>query len=413
MEEAVTQEQKQPSLFKERKFLLLWMAGLFSSLSTSIFMFSQSWFVVETLQLEASLGLIFIASTIPRLLFMTIGGVVADRVSKSLIMFLSDISRAILVVGLIIMLFFDVVSLWTFVGFALIFGVLDAFFWPASGAFLPSIVKKEQLTRANSVVQMTNQMAMIFGPMVAGFIIVLGGYSVVFGSTSLLLFAAALFIYFIKLKAKPQQAGTELPSFLNSIKEGLAYVKQSQFLTALLLTSVFLNFFIVGPLTMGLPLFVKNVLEGSTLDFSFLEGALGVGMVVGSVVVGILNIRKKRGLVAIGALLLLSISFMLLSTTTELWQSMLMVVLLGISFSIINIPLISVVQDVVEDHMIGRVMSLLQMSSLGLTPVSFGVTSIVLTMGVPINTIMLTGALCVILVAFVVYFRVPALKTTD
>ncbi|WP_267879694.1 MFS transporter [Caldalkalibacillus mannanilyticus] len=128
-------EVEEVTLFKQKHFLFLWIAGLFSSLSVSFFMFSQSWYVVEVLKLEASLGLIFIAASVPRLLFMALGGVIADRMSRSLIMFISDMTRALLIVGLVVLLVLDMISLWTFVGFALVFGVLDAFFWPASGAF--------------------------------------------------------------------------------------------------------------------------------------------------------------------------------------------------------------------------------------------------------------------------------------
>ena len=91
---------KVESIFRNRNFLLLWAAAFLSSFGISFFLFSESWYIVNVLNLEASLGLIYIASSIPRLLFMIISGTVADRMSKTKIMFLSDFSRGILLVGL-------------------------------------------------------------------------------------------------------------------------------------------------------------------------------------------------------------------------------------------------------------------------------------------------------------------------
>ena len=75
---------------KTKTYFFLWGAAFLSSFGISFFLFSESWYIVNVLNLEASLGLIYIASSIPRLLFMIISGTVFDRMSKTKIMFLSD-----------------------------------------------------------------------------------------------------------------------------------------------------------------------------------------------------------------------------------------------------------------------------------------------------------------------------------
>jgi MFS family permease len=413
--ENMSMEKEEISLFKQRNFLLLWIATIFSSLSISVFMFSQTWYVVQVLDLEASLGFIFIASSVPRLLFMAIGGALADRMSKTLIMVISDISRAILVAGLVLLLLFDVVSLWTFVGFALIFGILDAFFWPASGSLLPTIIPKSQLMRANSLMQTSNQFFMIFGPMIAGFVIIWGGYAFSFGMTAILLFIASFMIYYIKLASnrKGNESEESQKSMLNSVREGFTYVKQSAFLSTLMIVSVFINLLFAGPMMMGLPLFVKNILGGSTLDFSMIEGSLAFGMLFGAVLAGLLNLEKKRGLVAVGAIGIMSVLYLLLSQTNYLWQSMLVIFMQGIFLSVANIPLISVIQSIVEDKMIGRVMSLLSISSMGLIPVSFALTSLFLSISIPIDMIMLSAAALLLMLVSYVLLKVPAIIVVD
>ncbi|WP_408006658.1 MFS transporter [Pseudalkalibacillus sp. A8] len=416
--EAVVETRPQgelsPAIWKNRNFLLLWIAGLCSSFGLSIFMFSQSWYVVEVMNLQASLGLVFIASSIPRVLFMILGGAVADRFNKNVIMFLSDILRALVALALVVWLLLGDVTIWSFVMFALVFGILDAFFWPANGGLLPSLIDKRQLTRANSVIQMTSQSSFIVGPMLAGAIIALGSYVLSFSITAVLLVIASIAILLIRIEKKEETSDYKsLSNLLFSIKEGISYVKQSVFLCSLLLFAVFINLFMVGPLQMGLPLFVKNVIGGNSLDFSYLEGSFAGGMLAGSFLVGILNIRKKRGLVVIFAVLGSGLFFALFSFTEVLWKSLVLIALLGSTFSVINIPIIAAIQSVVKQEMIGRVMSLLSMASLGLVPVSFAITSGVLSFGVDITSIMLTGASLIIVFAILVFMKVPGLRNFD
>ena len=194
------QEESTPSVFKNRNFLLLWGAALLSSFGISFFLFSQSWYVVNVLNLEASLGLIYIAASIPRLLFMIISGTVADRYDKTKIMFLSDFIRGLLLAGLVLWFLFGSITLWTFVGFAFFFGILDAFFWAAESAIIPSIVQKENLTRGNSIIQMTNQTSFILAPMLAGVLIAYGNYEIVFAVTAAMLLTASLLVISMKPK---------------------------------------------------------------------------------------------------------------------------------------------------------------------------------------------------------------------
>ncbi|WP_246363828.1 MFS transporter [Halobacillus locisalis] len=401
--------EAKPSVFQNKNFLLLWGAALLSSFGISFFLFSQSWYVVNVLGLEASLGLIYVASSIPRLVFMVISGTVADRFSKTKIMFLSDMIRGLLLIGLVIWFFTGGITVWTFVGFAFFFGILDAFFWAAEGAIVPTIIHRDNLTRGNSIIQMTNQTSFILAPMLAGVMIAFGGYEVVFGMTAVMLLLASVLVFLMRVPATNKDGGNE-QKFWESFKEGFGYVRQSRVLTLLLLTTVFMNLFLVGPMTMGLPLFVKTILQGSALDFSLLEAGLAGGMLIGSVVIGVMNINQKRGKIAIVAVFMAGIMFAGLSLTTVMWMSITMLGLFGLTLSFSNIPAISAIQSMVEETMIGRVMGLLSLASMGLIPVSYALTSIVLSYGVPINTIMLSGSLLVVLYASFVFVRFKELR---
>ncbi|MBN3553512.1 MFS transporter [Fictibacillus nanhaiensis] len=410
---AVHQKSETESLFRKRSFLFIWAITICSSFSIAIFQFSQSWYVVKTLDKEASLGIVFIAANVPRILFMAIGGVLADRVSRTKILFFANFLRTFLLVGLLIMLATGHLSLLSFIIFGLFFGALDAFVWPANGSLLPNVVDQSQLTRANSVIQTTQQSSLILGPMIGGLLVASsGGYMLSFGVPAVMLLLSAILAYMLNIPAT-MSSSTAKPGMWLSIKEGIDVVRQSAFLKALFLSTIFLNVFVIGPLMMGLPIFVKNVLNGSALDFSFIEGAMAIGMLISSVIIGILNIKKRRGLMVTVSLFAMNIFFFLFSQSSTLYACMLTIFFIGITFPATNIPLISAVQSSVDKKLLGRLMGLLTMASMGLAPLSLAATSMLISYGFSIENIMSGGALSLIVVNLLIMWKLPALRKME
>ncbi|PEE35256.1 MFS transporter [Bacillus pseudomycoides] len=404
---------KGTSLVKERSFVLLWIGTFFTGLSFSMFYFAEAWYVVKKLNLESSLGIIYIAGATPRIIFMLLGGVLADKVSQSKVMFFSDFTKSLIVGALVILLMLTgEIHLWTLIFFALIFGVLDAFFWPASSSIIPAIVPKNSLTRANSIIQTTSQCTSIFGPMVSGIIIVNFDYKGIFGLVASFLLLGSIFVLFIKIGSKNTNIENKQP-ILQSLKEGISYVQKKPVLKAFVLKTLFLNLFFTGPLTIGLPIFVKNVLKGNTLYFSLLESCLAIGMVIGSVILSILNLKKKRGIVSLNSQMLLALCFLLFSFSFESWQSITIAIFLGISMTVSSICAVSLIQTETDSDMTGRVMSIQTLSSMGLTPISYGLTSLLLSLGINIQIIIFIGALSLLIFTFILYFKIPILREVD
>ncbi|MEB9858732.1 MFS transporter [Bacillus cereus] len=398
-------------LLKNTNFLFLWAATLFSSFALAFFTFSQTWYIAKTLNLEASLGVVFVALSVPRLIFMIVGGAVADKFPKKNIMFYSNIIRAILVATILTWFIVGDVTLYTFALFALFFGLADAFFWSADGSILPELVEKSRLTQANSLTQMTNQASVILGPVLGGILIKFTNYETIFSITILLLIVAAILVQKIQF-TMPEQKDTDKGMF-TSIKEGILYVKESPFLSTFLICSAFLNLFLIGPMQVGFPLFVKNVLHGDSLQFSYLEASVGGGMAIGAIIVGLKNINRRRGLFCIIMMLLSGVFFLAINFSTVIWQALLAGMFYGITIAMAIVPLMAMIQSTVKEEMMGRVMSLLMLSSMGFIPLSYAFTSLALAMGIPIVTVMKSGAIAVIVFVLFVAIRVPVVRKFD
>lgn len=388
------------SLFKNRAFVFLWLSSTTSFLALSTYLFAEQWYIITVLNKESALGIVMMVTMIPRVIFMTIGGVWADRYKRSQIMLISSLVRCLLIVVMIVFLQMSILELWPLICFALLFGILDAFFSPANTSLLPSLVSKEVLTRANSFIQSSNQIAMFSGPMIGGWMLTVGSFSFLFSIIAIFLTMTFIFSFFIKeedINKIPQEEG----STKEKLKEGLTYVWKMPFLKNMLFILVIINFFFFGPLLMGIPLIVDKVIHGVALDLSFLQSSYQGGMLGGAIIVGILNLRKKRGMIVLVMITFLGFLLSLLGQIEFLWQGIILLAMMGVLSSVINVSLISTIQEQSDEEKMGRVMSLINASSNGFVPLSYAFVSLALVLNLTISNIMLLCGILIVVISVI------------
>jgi len=399
------------NLFSNRSFIFLWLSSTVSFLALSTYLFAEQWYIITVLEKESALGIVMMVTMVPRILFMTLGGVWADRFRRSRIMLLSSLVRCFLVLGMILLLQLSLLELWPLILFALSFGIVDAFFSPANTSLLPALVAKEVLPRSNSFIQSSNQIALFSGPMLGGWILSFGSFSLLFAVIAGFLLLTFLFSSLIK--EEKRETSISKPSTLSELKEGLSYVWNMPFLKNMLLILIIINFFFFGPLLMGIPLLVDSVLKGEVLDLSFLQSSYQGGMLAGAILVGILNWQKKRGLTMLVMIGLLGICLTFLGQIGFLWQGILLLVLMGILSSFINVTLISTIQVQSDPMKIGRVMSLVNASSNGLVPLSYAFVSLALVLQLTISDVMLVCGILIFVITIIYLLRSNIIKNVE
>jgi len=396
------------SLFKNRSFLFLWGSGMCSALSLSTYLFVEQWYVIHTLNQASFLGLVLMATLLPRIFLMLFGGVLSDRYKRSTIMRISSGLRISFILCLLALLHLNQLTLLTILVFAFLFGSVDAFYSPANASSLPTLVPHEQLTKANSLIQTSNQIALFSGPIFGGVILSYSSYShvflVIFGTLCLTL----LFTYGIR---EPKTKRVLQHSALSELKEGLHYVLHFQQLKQTLFLVICVNFFFFGPLLLGIPLLVHDVLQGDAMDLSYMQGSYQMGMLGGALWSGFAQ-TKARGITSsvrlIGAL---GLFLCLLSQVQQIWLYLTLLLSLGVLSSIINIRIITFIQSQCAEQTMGRVMSVVNASSNGLVPLSYALLSLLLSFHVSITTIMLYCGLLILVLSL--YFRKRMIQLED
>ncbi|MBM6647138.1 MULTISPECIES: MFS transporter [Bacillus] len=416
MSEPFISQQVQPkytsmSLFKNRAFLFLWLSSTSSFLALSTYLFAEQWYVIRALGQESALGIVMMVTLIPRVLLMTVGGVWADRFKRSKIMLVSSFTRFLLVFVMITLLHLHLLNLWSLLFFALLFGILDAFFSPANQSLLPLLVPKEMLTRSNSFIQTSNQVAMFAGPMIGGWIITVSSFSVLFLFVACFLLITSAFT--LCIKEKNSLPSSKQASTRQELLEGFQYVWNMPFLKSILFILMTINVLFFGPLLMGIPLLASEVLHGKAVEVSFLQSSYQGGMLGGALLIGLLNIRKNRGLSILILISFLGIFLSLLGQMYVLWQGILLLVMMGFMSSMINVPLVSIIQENSETDKLGRVMSFVNASSNGLVPLSYAFVSICLTFGTSISNILLCCGLLITILSILFITKYKIVRDTN
>src|SRR5689334_15546595 len=310
--------QKSASPLSVRNFRLLWIGESISLLGDQFYMIALPWLVLQLTGSALALGTVMALGGIPRALFMLIGGAVVDRFSPRSVMMASNFARLVLVVLLSALVLSNNISLGILYAFSLAFGLADSFYFPGQSAIIPQLLPEEQLQAGNTFVQGTAQLSLFLGPVLAGGLIALlshavsvdrapsmQGIGIVFGIDALTFVVSLLCLYLMRVPAVVKQAG-EQQNVVESIKEGFAYLWSQSALRVFFLLIIAMNFLILGPVVVGIPVLAATRLAEGAAAFGIIMSAFGGGALLGIILSSVLPLKSGR----FGAMLLGIISLM-------------------------------------------------------------------------------------------------------
>jgi len=154
------------AVLRQRNYSLLWFAGLISITGDWTLNVALPFYVYQMTGSALATGLMFMARTLPGVLFGSIAGVMVDRWDRKWTMVIVNLLAAPLV-----LLFLTVGSpsgLWVIYLVAFIESSIMQFFVPAEKALLPRLVSEQHLLAANSLSAINTNLGMLIGPAIGG-----------------------------------------------------------------------------------------------------------------------------------------------------------------------------------------------------------------------------------------------------
>lgn len=162
---------------------------------------------------------------------------------------------------------------------------------------------------------------------------------------------------------------------LHSIGEGLRYVLGDSALRSLIMLTASLNFCVSGPVSVGLATMSKFRFASATA-FGTLLSCFSGGALAGIVLAGIAKRPPRRGLLLVGISFLTGLCLLIIGLSYRLVPIAITLALMGIAAGFVNVQIMSWMQGRVEQQVLGRVMSVLMFSAVGLLPISLLVAGV-------------------------------------
>ena len=341
---------------------------------------------------------------------MLLGGAITDRFSPRIVMLLSNLVRLVSVLLLAWLTYQQLIEMWMIFGIAFVFGLADAFMFPAASAYPPRLLEPEMLAAGNSLLQGMGQLTLVLGPLVAGILIATvgsgggelqdrEGLAVVFLLDSLTFFAPIVILLIIRDRFPPDVDPHQ--DIWVALKIGLKHVWDDRPLRMFVIMIGGLTLIFRGPFSIGVPAFADAFLTEGAAGYGIILSALGVGAIIGTVIAGSGPLPRSN---RIGALLLLDflgfgVVMAMMTFVRELWVIAAMVLVAGILDGYIIVFIITWIQKRVPIHMMGRVMSVVMFCGQGMFPISSALAG--LAAGIDLGMMLLVSGSLMIFVAAV------------
>jgi MFS family permease len=358
LEAPPAQQPRALHLLRRRDFRRLFFAVAASELGDSLHYIALMWFALDA---GGPLGVVAVrlADSVPALLFGLHGGLAADRFSRKRLMVSADAVRAATLVPIAIAGISGSLPLWALVIASFVLESATSYFAPAYGATIPTLVERDNVQRANALVQATAQALSVGGWAVAAALLTFMPVSVFFGVNAVSFGVSALLIAGIRHGQEHDPNATS-----PSIRAGLAALKPRPVLAASVLALGIAVTITSGTWIGGVPTFVQKTLHQGAGTFSVLMVGYAAGSILSGAVLAHLQIRRKaRASMLAWAFYLPGYGLLALAHSLAVAFAGAFCAALGQSSSVVLIN--SAAQEEVPDSLLGRVIGVISLTHRG------------------------------------------------
>ena len=419
MTEAVLQPRSNPMqrVIGIRDFSLLWIGQSTSLLGDQFHAIAGAWLVLKMTGDPLALGAVMALGGITSAIFTVIGGAITDRISPRRLMLAADLIRLFFSGLLAAQVFTGTLEVWMIYVYTLAIGVVSGVFAPASMSIAPRLVPADDLQGANSLMQGSMQLIRFVGPAVAGALVAAFPQKSLGVGLALAIDALTFVVSVVTLwmmKTGGELAGADKASAREgvwaSILGGVRYVIRDPFLRLLFVLLAVANFAFGGAIAVGMPFLADTRFVGGAAAYGLIISGYAAGNLVGIILSGAMPKMSGRmiKLFMIVMFLAFSLGIGLMAWIDVVWLAMLDLFVMGVLNGYLGILLITGLQRNTPKEMLGRLMSMVVLASMGLVPLSQAVSGAILRWNVP-ALFLGAGGLLLICTAFLATPRVASL----
>jgi predicted MFS family arabinose efflux permease len=375
----------------ERNFRYLASARTISFFGTNLAPIAVAFAVLDLTDSATDVGIAFACWTLAQISTLLVGGVVADRLPRRLVMLTSDSANLVIRATMGALLVTSHARIWELFVLQALGGAATAFYSPASTGLVPETVRPAFLQQANALMGIARYLAFPLGAAAGGAIVATigSGYALLVDAATY--GTSALLLSRIRLPGRSRTAAA--PNFVRELREGWQAFTQHTWVwlltgwISLYFLITYAPFFVLGPYI------AKNSLGGAT-SWAIIVTGEAIGSLVGAVA-GI-RLRPRRAMVSIGALFSVTgLQCVLLAAHAPAPAIGAAAVLAGFAFSFGTVIWDTALQQAIAPDKLSRVSAYNWMGAMVFLPAGYAVAGPVASV-IGMSTSLLIGAIWIV-----------------
>jgi MFS family permease len=392
------------ALLRNRNFALLFASRSISYFGTYLAPIAVAFAVLDLTGSATDTGIAFACWTLAQVSTLMIGGVVADRLPRRLVMVASDLGNVCVRTTMGVLLLSGHAHIWEIFVLQALGGAATAFYSPASSGLVPEIVERERLQQANAFMGIARYLAFPLGAATGGAIVATIGSGTALIVDAGTYAASAVLLFGIRLPARAIAAAA--PNFLRELREGWQAFTEHTWVWLLTVWVALYFLFTYAPFFVLGPYIAKHELGGAGQWGAVLTGE-GIGALTGALIG--LRLRPARPWLVVGAVFALTAAqSVLLAAHVSFVAIAAAAFVAGFSFSLGSVIFETGVQQAIAPEKLSRVSAYSWMCAMVFLPLGYALAGPIAT-AVGMSGYLVFGAVWIVVTTAVV-FSVPDVR---
>ncbi|GAC1321709.1 MAG: MFS transporter [Chloroflexota bacterium] len=390
---------------RHRNYRLLWMGSMISNSGDWMDQIDLNWLVYSLSGSAVQLAILNLARLAPIFIFTLVGGVIADRVERRRLLFMTQAVAMILAFILAGLTFSGLVQFWMVLIVAVGRGIVFSFNQPARQSLISDLVPREDLKNAVALNSATINLTRVLGPSIGGFLIATVGVGGAFLLNALSFVAVLWALVLMRFPARTIKR--RATSVLADLGGGLTYLRGRPTLRSLVLLAL-VPFVLGMPYMTMLTVFASDVLHVGGGGLGLLTACSGIGAVGGALWVAANAHRMRLGPMMFTGLVAFGATLFIFAVSPLFWVSFAALIAVGAAQQIYMASNNALIQTNVEEEFRGRIVSTLFLNT-GLVPLGTVLAGIgTQFVGVQITSACMAAGLIVL--ALIIGHTAPAVR---
>ena len=358
-----------------RDFRLIWFFYIFNYVGMTMEMLAQGWMVLEVTDSAFWVGGVAGLRGAGQVGFGIVAGVIVDRFNRKIILAIAQLTRAVIFLGLAILLLTGNMELWHILVSTVVLGMLMATVLPSGEAMIYDTVGPRRLLNAVAITHGAFSIARIPGSILAGFLIDQWGLGYCYLAMTAVMLFSPLPVLIVQTRfQRPPASG----SLWQNAREGLAYASRTKPIRSLLMFSAVVELFGFSYFVM-LPVIAREILHVGATELGYLSAAGSIGGVIATFIMAAMSESRSKGLLLAVTGAAAGASLFLFGLSSWYTVSLFLSALVGLCLTSYDAVMGSLLQLLAVDRMRGRILGLYSLT-FGFTPLGGFVSGVIATL---------------------------------